>query len=552
MRKRKLFGSIATFLMAAPLIAGLIGAPLTANAAELGESTDKPKEISITLHKKAWKGDVPKEQQNSGLEMDFEGSEGLNGVEFTMYDVTDIYYDKLAEPNTTSEAALNYIRDNSNDLTSNEVRAQTTSGDGSTKFEKVETTKDGKDRVLMFLETYSPATVTHIATPMVVLLPVMMSEVNGGTITWKDSFNTDVHLYPKNQVQDDAKKEITGDISKGVVVIKQDGKDVEVPIASIEKGMEINYQITTPIPLQIQTPDPETGHAIIQNFTIVDAPTEYLSYVKDSIVIHDSGSAIPLVEGTDYTVVESGRGFKITVNTEEALTSKKLTPGGVLKVTYRMLLQANITPDEFQNNKATINIGKDDSADHDVVVEPPHKVVSGGRKFQKSDGSTGEKLAGAEFILWKGAGATGRQQYAVFYNAAGDKMATYTDGEPVDKIVWETGTSADATKFVSTATGFAIQGLAYGTYELQEVKAPDGYALPLENNAYTKFDVSYGSYDYKAEGIANPFKDLDVLNTKTGSLPSTGGTGIIAFIVVGLGMMIGAYIWFKKSKRTAI
>ncbi|MCT0454124.1 LPXTG cell wall anchor domain-containing protein, partial [Lactococcus cremoris] len=36
-----------------------------------------------------------------------------------------------------------------------------------------------------------------------------------------------------------------------------------------------------------------------------------------------------------------------------------------------------------------------------------------------------------------------------------------------------------------------------------------------------------------------------------GLLPSTGGAGIYAFIIIGAAMMIGAYIWFKKSRQQA-
>ncbi|EAG2939511.1 LPXTG cell wall anchor domain-containing protein, partial [Listeria monocytogenes] len=42
-----------------------------------------------------------------------------------------------------------------------------------------------------------------------------------------------------------------------------------------------------------------------------------------------------------------------------------------------------------------------------------------------------------------------------------------------------------------------------------------------------------------------------VTNVKKGILPSTGGTGIYAFLTIGAALMIGAIVWYKKSKDSA-
>ncbi len=44
---------------------------------------------------------------------------------------------------------------------------------------------------------------------MVVMMPVMMPDIIGGVwdgTSWKDTYNTDVHLYPKNEIQDSSKE----------------------------------------------------------------------------------------------------------------------------------------------------------------------------------------------------------------------------------------------------------------------------------------------------------------------------------------------------------
>lgn len=57
-----------------------------------------------------------------------------------------------------------------------------------------------------------------------------------------------------------------------------------------------------------------------------------------------------------------------------------------------------------------------------------------------------------------------------------------------------------------------------------------------------KFTVEHGKY---------ATSELDVANTPKGLLPSTGGSGIYAILILGASMMLGAYIWFKKFRGQA-
>ena len=80
-----------------------------------------------------------------------------------------------------------------------------------------------------------------------------------------------------------------------------------------------------------------------------------------------------------------------------------------------------------------------------------------------------------------------------------------------------------------------------GDYVLNETDTPSANYVLLKDGTIT-FTVEHGKY-----GASN----LDVKNTPKGLLPSTGGAGIYAFIIIGAAMMIGAYIWFKKSRQQA-
>ncbi|HIZ52545.1 MAG TPA: LPXTG cell wall anchor domain-containing protein, partial [Candidatus Enterococcus avicola] len=80
-----------------------------------------------------------------------------------------------------------------------------------------------------------------------------------------------------------------------------------------------------------------------------------------------------------------------------------------------------------------------------------------------------------------------------------------------------------------------------GDYNLIETKAPTGYILESSDIAFTIVKDQYG----------NAAHIQTVNNLRQGLLPSTGGTGIYAFLIIGSMMMAGAYFWFKRSKEHA-
>ena len=71
---------------------------------------------------------------------------------------------------------------------------------------------------------------------------------------------------------------------------------------------------------------------------------------------------------------------------------------------------------------------------------------------------------------------------------------------------------------------------------MREIKAPNGFQKLTDD---VDFTVDKGSYNNATE--------LQIANTsKGGTLPSTGGMGIIAFIVIGLGLMAAAIVRYRR------
>ena len=87
---------------------------------------------------------------------------------------------------------------------------------------------------------------------------------------------------------------------------------------------------------------------------------------------------------------------------------------------------------------------------------------------------------------------------------------------------------------------FSIEGLKQGAYCLQETKAPEGYALPKNEAAYTEFTV---------DDDPTTSDETTIDNQPKGILPSTGGMGIIVFILVGIALVGGTVIYFKKRHQ---
>ncbi|HAZ9106580.1 TPA: SpaH/EbpB family LPXTG-anchored major pilin [Enterococcus faecium] len=528
------------------------------------EVAQKPSEVTITLHKKGFSS-VPEERLNSGLVSTDFGEENIPGVDFDLFDVTEVYYDLIRDNPLTPERedglnsaeAIEWIQKRHTEswflkyrLTS--IDKQTTNEAGEAVFSTVQVTEEApssRDKVYLFLETYSPAHISRIASPMVVMMPVMMPDMVDGVwdgSTWKDTYNTDVHLYPKNEIREaDKQMNVEESDLRQVTIINEAGEQETISYIDLERGKTASYTITAPIPYFIDSVL-ENGSAVIKNYKITDTPTVGLTYYDQEIEVR-AGETI-LTKGQDYIVEVVSNGFVVTILTEENGVAKVDTlgrladaRGGDLTITYNLKVSTELEADDFHNNTAVIEIGRNDEFDYEEGVEPPEKVTTGGRKFEKYDASSSELLKDARFELWN----EDRSEYAIFYKGE-SPLAVYESG--ADRIEW--ATSGQATEFVADGNGyFEVQGLDYGTYQMKETMAPEGYVLPTGEAAFTEFIISYGSYNEEIQivGVENPGPER-VPNMKRGSLPATGGNGLLAFLLIGISLMIGAYSWYRKSK----
>lgn len=153
----------------------------------------------------------------------------------------------------------------------------------------------------------------------------------------------------------------------------------------------------------------------------------------------------------------------------------------------------------------------------------------------KQDGDNkGKKLSGAEFKLYSDKSAT--EEVAVSL-----ANGVYTV-DPNGKAVLTTDTDGKIT----------VNGLDSGTYYLKETKAPSGYKLDDTVREVTVTpDSEVGEakngevITYKVNGDSR--HTMTIKNYK-GSLPSTGGMGIVLMVVAGVLLIAGGMISIMRRR----
>lgn len=549
MKQRKWLRLVMLVTLVLPLLGSMLGGLTQGVRAATADST-----VDITLHKKAF-DKMPELIENTGEEMDeFKDATPLDGVEFQVYNITKEFRASLSGGPDEGETMKTFIQRKMKEFVASHgteaemdpkdlVGTQTTANGGLAKFVDLPAFKDGQHQVYVFYETQSPENVKGKAAPMIVVLPIMKV----GTSTP----NYDIQLYPKNKIgESNFDKEMVGSVGEANTVTK----DIEV-------GKQVQYYLEFTMPYDIGNTYKKDGkeHTTYQSFQFKDAVNKPgLSFVNlDKIVLTGTPEQeVNLKDHYTFTAQnELGKetadglaGFELAFNLNDKAedptskaTAAALKPYANKKVRIYYTLQVNqfATPDQAMKNDATWTWNREGTENEKKDDAP--QLITGGKKFLKVDGANDQNfLKDAEFVLTKGTGADLR--YAQFTeDAAGEKpLATY-DATTAKYVKWITD-KEKATKLVSNDKGeIEVRGLEYGEYNLVETKAPDGFNLldkPVE------FKVAQNSWS--GAGQLTTIK-----NIPEGGLPSTGGPGIIMFLLAGFLVMCGGVVWYKFRAQPA-
>ena len=547
-------GKLVSLLMALvcllPLGAGLLGFGDSASAAI--------EDITVTLHKKKM-DDFPTEGlENTGELMEGDDQFGkydpLPGIDFTAYDVTEDFYRLLNATGNETEDEYNAkvkalmesfeLADATN--AAKVGTTQTTDDDGTATFTGLKNKDDnGVYKVYLFEEENATADMKY-KSPVMLVLPVL----NAAKTEQLDT----IHLYPKNKVENEPEKEITD--SDGNTLPDADRYSYDV-------GKKIYYKASFVIPNQIgevitnASGNQQTRYSKLVFKDNVDQDGVKFESIEKILIDDQPINQIEFLGTTysntqyfnqdpSYDAIGTKAGFEIAMKLNE---SDDKAGGGVdyaisrntanylgqyrgkkIEIFYSVSLTEDTPVDRDINNNFSVTMKQDGKSEDKKNADNPPVVTTGGKKFLKhEDKVESQGLGGAEFVVIKEA-TPGNEFYLKKENGKWSWAAV-------------TGDYDDAWKATSDKDGnFEVTGLEFGDYKLRETKAPDGFNKGQD----VPFVIDKGSYDGSAaetKGVPNV--------SKGGFLPSTGGIGIVIFLVIGGSLMAFAVNRYRKQQRTA-
>ncbi|WGN88927.1 SpaH/EbpB family LPXTG-anchored major pilin [Ligilactobacillus faecis] len=576
---KKIKGLFMSLLLLASVLVPSLGSLGTVKADEVNTNPDKvPNEVNITVHKRVFDDKLPEFTPNTGEEMPNFGGNALPNIGFTVYDITDKYLAELKggkDAQTATDALVKYYTENG---TSNEdtvvKEQQLTNASGDTTFEKI-ATKINKDefRTLLILETKSPTGITQKAAPIVLTLPVYGS----GNVALEN-----IHIYPKNVESTDGKDFASGKLTKELKdKILHDHKDWDGlgvnnnTVLSPRIGRLLHYQVTYDVPATTifdtnngieLIDDPGPGLVLPEKVvkgtdgevvdTIVDAINSKQATVDNVTVTSKVNVNIP-EDAIEYETGADGGNSKFTLTLKGEqyanLAGERLTIDY-----YAFLGMRNASLDNPVDNKVEVTAdttrGSETSTTDQantallrttatLIKQAEKPLAVGGINFKKVDAQSNKALEGAEFVVYDKT-----HKYVQINRAESTATGQRYDLKHVEA-------AKDATVFRSNKDGELVMldkdgnpmtdktGIIYlpytDQYQLIETKAPEGYV----KGEVVNFTIQRNSYK---DTLNDP---TPIKNAKKGILPSTGGMGIYLFLALGVALMGGAYVWFKKTRK---
>lgn len=336
-------------------------------------------------------------------------------------------------------------------------------------------------------------------------------------------------------------------------------------VADAEIGERVTFKLVGSIPNDVS--EHETYYYAFHD-TYSDGLSDpvigsvYLAAATDS----EDGTA--LTEDVDYTFTEGDGTFTVAFNDLNDVLQAD-TDAQYIIVEFTMVLDADA------------NIGSEVGNPNEVYLE--YTTEGGGRgqteedyalvftwtlSGDKTDGNTGDDLAGAKFVLLN---SDLGQVATVDGNGRLSSWVSLT--KPYDEMSveeWEAISGAVMTS--NELGGFSVRGLDDDTYYLLEIEAPAGYNLltaPIKaeivsvlhhdgtylgNNASEMLTGLYLYIDdaeapescvMQGSGVAT----VPIANFSGTTLPETGGMGTTIFYIVGAVLVLGVVVILVARKR---
>lgn len=228
------------------------------------------------------------------------------------------------------------------------------------------------------------------------------------------------------------------------------------------------------------------------------------------------------------------------------------TTGQTIVVTYQAKVNKDAVVEtknsatlEYSNNPGTNETGTTKPSE---VVTPTYPL-----DINKINAKDKKMLAGTHFTLY-GSTSEGTidRTKAIKVTKDGEGKYTYaSDQNATENTTTDMVTVADK---IDGKGNLHINGLAAGTYYLEETKAPDGFnklANPIKITIAKSEDTDVNNWTISKDGNEETDKIIDIENSTGSLLPSTGGAGVIVFAGVAILLVFGVVVSFIRDKRKA-
>lgn len=353
---------------------------------------------------------------------------------------------------------------------------------------------------------------------------------------------------------------------------------------TLKIGDTADFQLTFTVP----NPKSQATFKVVDTYKLLGAPTEMKITVDGS----DVSSELTVTQGTGTFTVQpkdttfSGDPEKPTITGHMNEDGTKINSasdfvtkyaGKVVTISYKQaVLQATETDKVADNSftKTVYDYNGDGTSTKDDGGETS-KVYNYTIALEKQD-LNGHDLQGAQFVVKQ---------------VPKEGKSYYLKQDPSTHAWSKASSKDDATKFTTAATGkLSISGLDYGTYDLEEVAAPEGYMLsPM--GVPVVATVTLSAPDAEKDGTVDMTKAKTVVAAGTSSnglvvavsdgvsyvdlqdgttdgttlvtvknikslteLPATGGTGAIALLLL-VAVLLGAgsavALGARKARKNA-
>lgn len=308
-------------------------------------------------------------------------------------------------------------------------------------------------------------------------------------------------------------------------------------------------------------------------YTVTGQVPDTTGYDNYIYKIHDT-----LTSGLDFVTNTGGTKVKVTVKigdttvdvneadfvnaTGEVVTNptrtmvldlsekvRAATNGQTIEVTYQAKVNKDAVVEtknsatlEYSNNPGTNETGTTKPSE---VVTPTYPL-----DINKINAKDNKMLEGAHFTLY-GSTSEGTidRTKAIKVTKDGEGKYTYASDQNATGNTTEMVTVAD--KIDGKGYNLHLNGLAVGTYYLEETKAPDGFNKLANPIKVTIAKTGDTEWTISKDGKDESDKIIDIENSTGSLLPSTGGTGVIVFAGVAILLVFGVAVSFIRDKRKA-